>query len=275
MLCVQVPVDAERLALLPWLKRAAKQLKRSVLALYYATQDPNVGWVPRMIAAFVLAYALSPMDLIPDFIPVLGFIDDLILLPGMIWLVSCPFSWLYVSSGSCLSCFAKHAMLQVCRLLAWNQRCVFWRTYLVLLQHHDHHTSVSIFSSWMQAIRLIPEAVMLRAQQRADEEPLRLNENWVTACCIFLMWNMSAVGTLYLVCTKFGKPWWRRHWWVAAIILVAIMVLAEIVWAACTILLERRTENQSDKQTATDLGVNAPLLVTQDGDDQLTIRVDV
>lgn len=131
------------------------------------------------------------------------------------------------------------------------------------------------FSSWMQAIRLIPEAVMLRAQQRADEEPLRLNENWVTACCIFLMWNMSAVGTLYLVCTKFGKPWWRRHWWVAAIILVAIMVLAEIVWAACTILLERRTKNQSDKQTATDLGVNAPLLVTQDGDDQLTMRVDM
>jgi len=59
-----------------------------VLALFYASQDPSVGWVPRVIAAFALAYALSPLDLIPDFIPVLGILDDLILLPGMIWLVS-------------------------------------------------------------------------------------------------------------------------------------------------------------------------------------------
>ena len=80
----------QRLGLLSWLKRAAKQLKKNVLALYYATQDPDVGWAPRVIAAFVLAYALSPMDLIPDFIPVLGIVDDLILLPGMLWLVSCP-----------------------------------------------------------------------------------------------------------------------------------------------------------------------------------------
>jgi len=89
-LCMQAHVDRQRLGLLSWLKRAAKQLKRNVLALYYATQDPDVGWAPRVIAAFVLAYALSPMDLIPDFIPVLGIIDDLILLPGMLWLVSCP-----------------------------------------------------------------------------------------------------------------------------------------------------------------------------------------
>lgn len=59
-----------------------------MLALFYASQDPAVGWAPRVIAAFVLAYALSPVDLIPDFIPVLGILDDLILLPGMIWLVS-------------------------------------------------------------------------------------------------------------------------------------------------------------------------------------------
>ncbi len=116
---------------------------------------------------------------------------------------------------------------------------------------------------------------MLRARQRADEEPLRLDENWVTACCILLIWNMSAVGISYLVCTKIGKPWWQGNWWVAAVILVAVMVLAEIVWAAHTILSERRVDKQCDKQTATDLGVNAPLLITQDGDYQLTIRVDV
>ncbi|KAK9823146.1 hypothetical protein WJX72_000606 [[Myrmecia] bisecta] len=68
------------------LKRHAKALKRSVLALYYATQDPDVGWLPKFLAMFALAYALSPMDLIPDFIPVLGLLDDLLLLPGLIWL---------------------------------------------------------------------------------------------------------------------------------------------------------------------------------------------
>ena len=76
-----------QLGTIAWLKKAAKQLKYNVLALHYATLDPNVGWAPCVIAAFVLAYALSPMDLIPDFIPVLGILDDLLLLPGMIWLV--------------------------------------------------------------------------------------------------------------------------------------------------------------------------------------------
>lgn len=87
---MQAPNDQQSLGLLPWLKHAAKQLKRNVLAVYYATLDPAVGWAPRCIAAVALAYALSPMDLIPDFIPVLGIIDDLILLPGLLWLVSSP-----------------------------------------------------------------------------------------------------------------------------------------------------------------------------------------
>lgn len=80
-----------------WLKQAAKQLKRSVLALFYATHDPGVGWAPKVIAVIVLAYALSPMDLIPDFIPVLGILDDLLLLPGMIWLVRLCTQQLYVA----------------------------------------------------------------------------------------------------------------------------------------------------------------------------------
>lgn len=69
-----------------WLKQSVKQLKRSVVALYYAAHDSRTGWVPRIIAAVALAYALSPLDLIPDFIPVLGLLDDLIILPGLIWL---------------------------------------------------------------------------------------------------------------------------------------------------------------------------------------------
>ena len=53
-------------------------------ALYYATRDPELGYFPKVVAAAALAYALSPLDLIPDFIPVLGLIDDLLIVPGLI-----------------------------------------------------------------------------------------------------------------------------------------------------------------------------------------------
>jgi uncharacterized membrane protein YkvA (DUF1232 family) len=56
-------------------------LKRDVIALYLATRDPRVPWYAKAVAACVAAYALSPIDLIPDFIPVLGHLDDLIILP--------------------------------------------------------------------------------------------------------------------------------------------------------------------------------------------------
>eukprot|EP00798_Chlamydomonas_sp_ICE-L_P003953 gene3953-14031_t len=69
-----------------WLKKAAKKLKHEVLALSYALDDPRTGWMAKFIAFMVIAYALSPLDLIPDFIPILGILDDLLLLPGMIWL---------------------------------------------------------------------------------------------------------------------------------------------------------------------------------------------
>jgi uncharacterized membrane protein YkvA (DUF1232 family) len=63
------------------LRRWARVIKRDVLALYLATRDPRVPWYAKAVAACVAAYALSPIDLIPDFIPVLGYLDDLILLP--------------------------------------------------------------------------------------------------------------------------------------------------------------------------------------------------
>jgi len=62
-----------------------------------------------------------------------------------------------------------------------------------LAEHHVYQSNVSSFQLLMQAIQLIPENVMLRAQKRADEEPLRLDKNWVTACCIFVMWDISPV----------------------------------------------------------------------------------
>lgn len=63
------------------LRKWAKSLKLQTLVVYFAARDPRTPWFVRMIALFVAAYALSPIDLIPDFIPVLGYLDDLILIP--------------------------------------------------------------------------------------------------------------------------------------------------------------------------------------------------
>ncbi len=63
------------------LRRRARRLKAEVYALYLAYRDPPVPWYARLFAAGVVAYAFSPIDLIPDFIPVIGFLDDLILVP--------------------------------------------------------------------------------------------------------------------------------------------------------------------------------------------------
>src|SRR5215203_4307845 len=63
------------------LERWARRLKVEVYALYLAYKDPRVPWYARVFAALVVGYAFSPLDLIPDPIPVLGYLDDLILIP--------------------------------------------------------------------------------------------------------------------------------------------------------------------------------------------------
>ncbi|MFN2150099.1 MAG: YkvA family protein, partial [Anaerolineales bacterium] len=65
-------------------KARAKQLQTELYALYLAYKDPRVSWFARLFAAFVIGYALSPIDLIPDPIPVFGYLDDLILLAGRV-----------------------------------------------------------------------------------------------------------------------------------------------------------------------------------------------
>ncbi|WP_428602251.1 YkvA family protein [Pseudomonas sp.] len=62
-------------------------LKRDVMALWFCTRHPATPWWLRLLTLAIVAYALSPIDLIPDFIPVLGYLDDLLLLPLGIWLV--------------------------------------------------------------------------------------------------------------------------------------------------------------------------------------------
>ena len=68
-------------------KQRASQLKQEVHALALACKDPRVPWYPKLLAVCIVAYALSPIDLIPDFIPVLGYLDDLILVPLGIYLL--------------------------------------------------------------------------------------------------------------------------------------------------------------------------------------------
>ena len=69
------------------LRAWAEAIKRDVVALYIAGRDPRVPWYVKLAALAVAAYALSPIDLIPDFIPVLGYLDDVIILPVALLLV--------------------------------------------------------------------------------------------------------------------------------------------------------------------------------------------
>ncbi len=62
-------------------KARARRLKAEVYALYLAYKDPRVPWYARLVAACVVGYAFSPIDLIPDPIPLLGYLDDLVLVP--------------------------------------------------------------------------------------------------------------------------------------------------------------------------------------------------
>jgi uncharacterized membrane protein YkvA (DUF1232 family) len=68
-------------------KHWARAVKRDVLALWIAARDPRVPWYAKALATAVAAYALSPIDLIPDVIPVLGYLDDLVIVPLGILLV--------------------------------------------------------------------------------------------------------------------------------------------------------------------------------------------
>lgn len=71
----------DNMTLLSRLKQRARQIKADTFALYLAARHPATPWYARLAVAAVVAYAFSPIDLIPDFIPVLGYLDDLVLVP--------------------------------------------------------------------------------------------------------------------------------------------------------------------------------------------------
>ena len=72
--------------MLEQLKTRARALKQEAYAVYLAARDPRTPWHVRALIFFVVAHTFSPIDLIPDFIPVLGYLDDLIITPGGLWL---------------------------------------------------------------------------------------------------------------------------------------------------------------------------------------------
>jgi uncharacterized membrane protein YkvA (DUF1232 family) len=89
-LILQFPIIISKGNLMPafidnW-KRRANQLQTEVYALYLAYKDPRTPWYARILSALVVAYAFSPIDLIPDPIPVLGYLDDLVLIPLGVYL---------------------------------------------------------------------------------------------------------------------------------------------------------------------------------------------
>lgn len=69
------------------LKQKFRQLKRETYTIYLACKDPRVPWYAKVLASCVVAYAFSPIDLIPDFIPIIGYLDDLLIVPLGIMLV--------------------------------------------------------------------------------------------------------------------------------------------------------------------------------------------
>eukprot|EP01120_Amphizonella_sp_Union-15-10_P014313 TRINITY_DN6894_c0_g1_i1.p1 TRINITY_DN6894_c0_g1~~TRINITY_DN6894_c0_g1_i1.p1 ORF type:complete len:129 (+),score=9.52 TRINITY_DN6894_c0_g1_i1:135-521(+) len=69
------------------IKKAAKALKKETYAVYLATKDRRTPWYAKLLGIIIISYALSPIDLIPDFIPILGYLDDIILVPVGIWLL--------------------------------------------------------------------------------------------------------------------------------------------------------------------------------------------
>ena len=74
------------MSMLDTIRQWARRIKQDAVMLWFACRDPRTPWLPKIICMLAVAYALSPIDLIPDFIPVLGYLDDAILLPAMVWL---------------------------------------------------------------------------------------------------------------------------------------------------------------------------------------------
>ncbi len=69
-----------------YIKKTSRELKIEALAMYYAIRHPKTPWSMRLVLVFILLYAVNPIDIIPDFIPVLGMLDDIVIIAAGLWL---------------------------------------------------------------------------------------------------------------------------------------------------------------------------------------------
>src|ERR671912_461716 len=76
-----MPLAGKHVRMAGRLKQWARSIKEDVIALYFAARDPRVPWYAKALALCVAGYALSPIDLIPDFVPFLGYLDDMVIVP--------------------------------------------------------------------------------------------------------------------------------------------------------------------------------------------------
>lgn len=120
------------------LKDRAKKLKTGVPTVFLALKEKRTPWYAKIIAAIVVTYALSPVDLVPDFIPVLGYLDDVIILPALIAL--------------CIRCIPKE-VFEDCRTRAegmWNNG-----------KPKKWYYAIPFILMWVAVITLIVLAIIL------------------------------------------------------------------------------------------------------------------
>jgi len=128
-------LSAEQKGYFQRLKHWAAALVRDVLAVWIAARDPRVAWPAKMLALVVAAYALSPIDLIPDFIPVLGYLDDLLLVPlgifAVVRMIPPPLMAEFretaaATTGRPRSIAGAAVMVVIWLLIAWVIAKAFW-----------------------------------------------------------------------------------------------------------------------------------------------------
>lgn len=99
----------------------AKQMKQKIVVAGLLLRKPGVPWATKAILMLVVAYVLSPVDLVPDFIPILGMLDDLVIVPALIWLA---FRWVPASVLAEAEAEAAHRMATLRWAAAWGMTLI-------------------------------------------------------------------------------------------------------------------------------------------------------
>jgi len=133
---MNAPVQAQRPTMRERAKLWARAIKRDVLALWIAARDSRVPWYAKALAAAIAAYALSPIDLIPDFVPVLGYLDDLVIVPLgillVVALIPAPLMTEFREQAATLAAKPRSTTAAVVIILVWIAAMIlvgwwFWR----------------------------------------------------------------------------------------------------------------------------------------------------